>query len=104
MKDLIDRLEKAIGPDRELDSLIGRALETAPTEPFKSKAPFDRLEGMYWVLGKKDTPSGPKEERWSKCPPSYTGSLDAAMSLVPPTADDWVISKQLDRSGSGAVI
>lgn len=80
---LIDLLEKATEPSRELDSLIGRSLETAPTEPFKTEAPFDRLAGMYWMLGRKDTSSGPTEERWSKNPPLYTFSIDAALTLIP---------------------
>lgn len=91
MKELIKQLEKATGPSRRMDSLIGRSLETMPTEPFKTKAPFSKLEGMYWVLGRKDTASGPTEERWSKNPPLYTSSLDAALTLVPVDTEQWDI-------------
>lgn len=80
---LIERLEKATGPSRELDGLIGRSLETMPTATFETKAPFPSLEGMYWVLGRKDSESGPHEERWSKNPPRYTASIDVALTLVP---------------------
>ena len=83
MIDLIERLGKLTGPDRELDSLIARSLETLRTEPFKGNAPSERLEGMYWVFGSKDTPTGPVEEKWSKNPPLYTFSIDAALTLVP---------------------
>lgn len=83
LDNLIARLEKATGPDRELDSLIARSLEKFPTIPFKGDAPFERLAGMYWVVGTKDTPNGPVEEKWSKNPPPYTASLDAALTLVP---------------------
>lgn len=82
---LIDRLEKATEPSRELDSLIAQALETYPTVSFKDEPPFWRLKGMYWVIGKKDTPNGPVEERWSKNPPLYTFSIDNALMLLPKT-------------------
>lgn len=88
--DIIARLEKATEPDRELDRDIARAFETFPTEPFEGKAPFKRLEGMYWVFGKKDTPHGQIEEKWSKNPPLYTSSLDAALTLVP-EGEAWCI-------------
>lgn len=82
-REVIARLEAASEPSRELDSAIGRALEPFPTQPFNQEGPFYRLQGMYWVLGKKDTPNGPVEEKWSRCPPLYTASLDVALTLVP---------------------
>lgn len=53
MKDLIERLEKATGPDRELDNLI-----------------------WFW-LGQ------PLPDDCADCPARYTASLDAALTLVP---------------------
>jgi hypothetical protein len=87
MKNLIEKLKSATTPDRELDSLIARSLEQFPTEAFKTDAPFPSLEGMYWVLGKKDTPNGPVDEKWSKRPLFYTASIDAALTLVPEGLD-----------------
>jgi len=75
--EVIQLLEHAIGPSRKLDQAIGIALEILPTKPFESDAPCERLEGMYWVFGRKDTPNGPVEERWSRNPPFYTFMLDA---------------------------
>lgn len=83
-RQLIEQLETAVAPDRGLDSAIGRALETLPTEPFKTKAPFERIQGMYYVIGKRDTSGGPVDEKWARCPPLYTFSVDAAVTLVPP--------------------
>lgn len=70
-------------PSRYLDSAIAQCLEVLPTDPFKGDGPFERTKGMYWVIGTKDTPSGPAPERWSKTPPFYTTSLDAAVTIVP---------------------
>lgn len=53
MKDLIERLEKAAAPDRELDNLI-----------------------WFW-LGQ------PLPDDCADCPARYTASLDAALTLVP---------------------
>lgn len=58
MTDLIERLEAATGPDRKLDVGIERAIGNAP----------------YCEV---DWPG------WEKSCPHYTGSLDAAMSLIP---------------------
>lgn len=81
--DLLEQIEKATGPNRVLDRAIARSLETLPTKPFETAAPFERLGGMYWVFGKKDTPDGEVEEKWSKCPPLYTSSVDAALTYIP---------------------
>lgn len=72
MQDLIERLEKATGPDRELDGLI-----------------FQEVGGDHWLnaMRRSQEPSG--------CPleiaevtartyaPSFTASIDAALTLVP---------------------
>lgn len=81
-EELIARLEKE-GPSSELDREIARSFETYPTIRFTESVPFERLQGMYWVIGKEDTPDGPIEKKWSRNPPLYTRSIDAALTLVP---------------------
>lgn len=72
MKDLIERLEKAMGPDRELDGAIFCACVPRMAE--------------CW-------PHWSKQERLNM-PPRYTSSIDAALTLVP-TIDgerlDWLV-------------
>ena len=65
MKDLIERLEKALGPDRELDEAI--VIEVPVTNGFLQP---DR-HGGFEVL-------------------HYTASIDAALTLVP-TAAIWTL-------------
>lgn len=83
MKDLIERLEKATGPDRELDRDISRSFEPFPTEPFKGPSAWDMHKGMYWAFGKTDTKDGPKENKWGITAAHYTGSIDSARTLLP---------------------
>jgi hypothetical protein len=63
---LADRVEKAAGPDRELDFWIGTRIEGTRHTDEEIQADIDQLgiEGMY-------------------IPAAYTASLDAAMTLVP---------------------
>ena len=67
---LIERLEKATGPDRELDGEIASVLALHP---------------KYWQRGVK---SASADGLWFKGlhnwrAPDYTSSIDAAMTLVP---------------------
>lgn len=67
--DLIDRLEKAAGPDRELDRAIAAAIIQWPTG----------IDGDA-VMGMQDA------EHLTP----YTSSIDAALTLVP-EGHDWVV-------------
>lgn len=71
MTDLITALEKAEAGSRELDAMIARHLQ------WECKVLFG---SMHWV-----TPSGGRGSL-----PSWTTSIDAAVTLVPP-GHDWVL-------------
>jgi hypothetical protein len=68
MMELIERLEKATGPDRELDLAIAIAVWGRP--------------GV--LVGRQDEPGGPIHDHayWE-----YTKSIDAALTLLP--SDIW---------------
>jgi hypothetical protein len=72
---LAERCEAATGPDRELDDEIARALgwtqHTDEDDPV-----FVNQTSTWWAEPGRE---------WSTCSvvPSYTASLDAAMTLVP---------------------
>lgn len=69
MQELIERLEKATGPDRELDLAIGQLLP--PPHPFSLSI---------------------EQQRGGKPPvPAFTASIDAALTLVP-EGWDWRVS------------
>ena len=61
LRDLIERLERADGPDRELDALIWR-----------------RMENRSGVVFPDEKPGSPK---YPNHIPAYTASLDAALAL-----------------------
>ena len=80
---LIHRLERATGPDRELDAEIAVAIKhdlPAPMGECQATLRFphksdDCAEGTYWLVqlsGKS-----------LRTAPHYTASLDAALTLVP---------------------
>jgi hypothetical protein len=71
MQELIDRLEKATGPDKQLDASIFFAVTGIPAH---SKTPG------Y---------SGGTVSRRMQGLPAYTASIDAALTLVP--AGDWQV-------------
>jgi len=84
MKDLIERLEKATGPDRELDADIHAAVyggvpsQRAPHAWMRSYGPaFVFHDKEYGIATDKDSHAR-----------HYTASLDAALSLVP-DGKDW---------------
>lgn len=74
MKDLIAELERATGPDRELDAKIWLAVTPGAT---RQSAPVNHPKGAYVIDETRDG-SG----RLIIVSP-YTSSLDAAMTLVP---------------------
>lgn len=77
LRPLLDRIEKAEGPDRELDLLIWVALVANPSKE------YNWSDGVWFKdHGEKDR--GPY---WRACDhtkeaPFYTASLDAALALV----------------------
>ena len=74
LADLIERLEKATGPDRELDGEIFAAVETHPYgDVIAAKG------GMIVYAG--SAPHAPGQGRFEVAP-RYTSSLDAALALV----------------------
>lgn len=80
MKTLIERLEKATGPSRELDAAIFKIAQPE-SERFKT-SPFGEGPGhMSWISANKGT-----------IHPLYTASIDAALTLVPENAD-WSLEK-----------
>lgn len=81
MKDLIERLEKAAGPDRELDFdlHLARGLNA-------SKSRRRDGQGSWWVYDAYDEGGYGLQSL-----PSYTASIDAALMLVP-AEHDWVVS------------
>ena len=81
MKDLIERLEKATEPDRELDKDILFA-----TFPRDRVAIFDGVKHISTITGRGgEAWFGPLADR-DDCP-RYTNSIDDAMDLVP---DGWL--------------
>jgi hypothetical protein len=76
--ELVERCEQATGPDRELDASIFKALGAPVPFQFFNKLvalTFDEAEQCYFA------PIGDMRVRYE--PPTYTASLDAAMTLVP---------------------
>lgn len=72
MKDLIERLEKATGPDRELDAQIMVA-----TNSIKRRA-------FYLWISTQPKGTNPSMIDYARCAASkYTASIDAALTLVP---------------------
>lgn len=94
MKDLIERLEKATGPDRELDVLIYFYDPTA-TEPIKVEKTveyYGSFSRTAWKCGRGG--------EWDDCILHFTSSIDAAMTLVP---NGWHLHvlNQIDWPGEG---
>lgn len=78
LQELIERVERASGPDREIDALIFRAIgEPLPTQfgPLGIALEWDE-DGVSATVPIDDM-------RVHFTPPAYTASLDAAMMLVP---------------------
>jgi hypothetical protein len=89
--DLIERLEKAEGPSRDLDAEIADSVKFWPPR-------FDRVD------------YGGKDRRWhddrhghsqSIDAPAYTASLDSAMTLVP---DGWWCEAHIRPDAPGVVL
>lgn len=77
---ILNAIKKATGPDRELDCLIFEARHQLLT-PARRGTYYGEPTGEYF-----DLDGNPLPER----APHYTGSLDAAASLIPKD-HDWII-------------
>lgn len=86
MKDLIERLAKAKGPDRELDIAIAQAIYPG-LELRAFRDPFSGNETAWYL---HDTHVRIEH---------YTASLDAAMTLVPEGAYPGVVRRLKDWEG-----
>lgn len=72
MRDLIERIEAAEGPSRELDAEIAKAV--GAEHGSREKVSMES-RSIYYI---------------DECAPAYTASLDAAMTLVP-EGFDWAV-------------
>lgn len=79
MNDLIDRIESADGPSRELDYLIALARGwRLVAQDWPEKSNWHDADGTY--RGRNGDPD---------CPPRWTASIDAALTLVPEGQGRW---------------
>ena len=83
--ELIAALEKATGPDRELDAAIFAAVypDKVPSPIVESGYGWRKERGGWWLETGEDS----RTPRKSVTPLPYTLSVDAAQKLVPP--DCW---------------
>lgn len=86
IESIIGRLEKATGPDREIDRLIALRLGTIR----RWTTPVPSGEEDYGVFGDVNFHEGF---------PQYTSSLDAAVSLVP-KGFAWQVTKRFINCGA----
>lgn len=90
--DLIARVEKASGPDRELDIEIFRAVVAVPNE-----GQMVGVEPRQW--DPRYTPLLVPHPKWGFSPAvsddaeRYTASIDAALTLAPEGANCWGFDK-----------
>lgn len=77
MKELIERLEKATGPDRSIDLDIERDVRGAVP--------------LHWRVGEGGVILSGFDDVGDSIP-AYTASLDAALTLVPGDMD-WLVGK-----------
>ncbi len=90
LSDLIARLEKATGPDRETDLAIHLAVysDSEIARLMSHRRGFDNRDGMAWEIGAGSVlyQNNSNGQCWSNGGyplPAFTSSIDAAMSLVP---------------------
>ena len=89
MKELIERLERATGPDRELDVAIVYALYP-DIGPYQGQCIGD--EPIFWHDPYRKRPA-----------PSFTSSIDAALTLVP-EGHGWVLDYMDPGEPDGAMV
>jgi hypothetical protein len=95
MEDLIARLRAATGPDRELDAAIeamldGPAVRAAGGDIIANEAGICRWQ--------EPPPHGSGTGQWRAARLRYTGSLDAALTLVP---EGWTWHAGRHETGCG---
>lgn len=106
---LIERLERATGPDREIDLAIHIAVEPGgEIAKIVASHPrgFESREGIEWEFtGSQQTLCWHRHDASGHCwsngglpMPHYTSSLDAAMTLVP---DGWAYQIRMNVSRDG---
>lgn len=81
---LIERLENASGPDREIDAEIAIAFGHEYRSR-RSRSGVNR--GREWLV---DSHGG--VDTWTQHPPAYTSSVDAALALFKRAAPDCVVT------------
>lgn len=86
MQDLIERLTKATGPDRGLDSDILVAIGKEPPLEFGYQRGAESWQRHLWYSAHRDVVE----------PPHYTTSIDDARTLVPDGCY-WIISEGKTR-------
>lgn len=84
--ELIARLEKATGPDRELDEAILLVVDRNKFEWCHRK--FEEILARAEANGLTNRRDACWRDAFSACP-AYTRSLDAALTLVPDAKDGW---------------
>lgn len=77
MTDLIERLEKATGPSREIDGLIFKLIGDRPGDFWHEFEVGENGDGVWYRQCRDDAVA-------YECPPTFTDSIDAALTLVPP--------------------
>ncbi len=83
LSELISRLEKAEGPDREIDAWIGYHTDLA-VEGMSWRAKIDRF-GIDHAMKAATSDSN----IWSTSLPPYTASLDATVALIERVLPGW---------------
>lgn len=79
MNTMLERLEKATGPDRELDCLLAVAIGGFHTKPPK----YEGGDVLYCRYDQDGTLIMPGQAG-DMMVPRYTASIDAALTLMPP--------------------
>ena len=80
---LIERLEKATGPDRELDADIARAIGWSQIEGDEVGHWDTWSIPSVWVGTGQDRWLSPDGQKFDFMPHTFTASVDEALSLVP---------------------
>lgn len=88
LKALLERVEKAEGPDRELDAAIYNALYTDNYRPHAFHSFEQKFHAVHryhdgWLVGKDNS------DEWAENLPKFTASIDAAVALVEKMLPGW---------------
>lgn len=89
MADLLERLEKATGPDTALDAAIVAELHDSIVKPYPPTDDFGpKNRWQFWSRDGKHFLSN--ESKWPVLP--YTASFDAALTLIPKNWSGWMVA------------